>query len=80
MLSGVDQHHIELLQAIVLAIPSGQWGGLLYVAPVIDEVIRLIGEIAEEFAMARMASMRIDLDVEKKVQRSLQERFDCIRR
>ena len=75
MLSSINQHHMELLQAIALSIPHSEWGGFPPTGQVIQEAIEDIGELADAFAASRMSNMTADLEADKRVLLSLQERL-----
>ncbi|MDW7746681.1 hypothetical protein [Halomonas sp.] len=74
-LSGISQHHIELLQALVLAIPVEDWPKDPFTPDVIQRVVDTLPKVTETFFHQRiLATESIDDEVELKLL-SLQERM-----
>jgi len=71
----VQQHHVELLQALLLTLPREDWGHL----PAEPETIQKTMDALVELIDARMASRLVEMEAEKDLQattmRSLQERL-----
>lgn len=53
----VNQHHLELLQAMALRIPPEQWGRGGRVARQITEIIDLVNDNAQSFQFRRIAAL-----------------------
>lgn len=75
ILKGIEQHHIELLQALALSIPSKDWGGELAMSADIQEAIDTIAELADAFHQRRYRVIEEERKPEERAFLLLQERI-----
>jgi hypothetical protein len=75
IMSGIEQHHVELLQALTLTVPRDQWGQLPAKADEIQQVIDRLGELANAFYRSRFLALAKEGDAEQRAVLLLQERL-----
>lgn len=71
----IDQHHIEILQALILYLPSNEWGEAPAAGSITQAVIEEVVELSDAFSASRMAKMDEALASEQKLLLSIQERL-----
>ncbi|WP_303830824.1 hypothetical protein [Asticcacaulis taihuensis] len=74
LLQSLQQHHIELLQALALRLPMEQWGHL----PISDQLVSLSGKVTEvsnAFHQKRLKALAEEKDLQTRVIYGLQERL-----
>ncbi|MGG6898257.1 hypothetical protein [Rhizobium sp. BR 315] len=75
MIEGMFQHHVELLQAVALSLPSEEWGSEPAPPPAIQETIDLALALPDAFVATRMKDGEAKPDETAATVRSLQERL-----
>jgi len=71
----VQQHHVELLQALMLTLPHADWGREPPPSDIIQKIIDQSSELASAFSYRRFVSMEIERDKQQQVVLLLQERL-----
>ncbi|MEL1263422.1 hypothetical protein [Pseudoxanthomonas putridarboris] len=71
----MNQHHVEMLQAIALTVSAEEIGALPPTPHVIGEAIDSVRDLAGAFSESRMARMANEMGAEESVQLALQERM-----
>jgi len=71
----LDQHHIELLQAVLLMIPAEEWGAKPVTADVMQAVFEDMPKLAATFLHQRLLAADQAADAANKTILSLQERI-----
>lgn len=72
---GIEQHHIELLQALVLTLPLRDWGQGPSHGGIMQHVFDIVPELAHAFFQMRLLEKEEELDLQKRAISSLQERI-----
>lgn len=75
IMSGIEQHHVELLQALTLTVSRDQWGQLPAKADEIQQMIDKLGELADAFYRSRFLALAKEADAEQRAVLLLQERL-----
>jgi hypothetical protein len=75
IMSGIEQHHVELLQALTLTVSRDQWGQLPAKADEIQQMIDKLGELADAFYRSRFLALAKKADAEQRAVLLLQERL-----
>ncbi|MCL7714070.1 hypothetical protein [Stenotrophomonas mori] len=75
MLKDMQQHHIEMLQALALTLPYAEWGDAPAPPQVIQEVIDETKEFTEAFRNRRLVAIEEGRDDQQRVVLALQERL-----
>lgn len=75
MIKSIEQHHIELLQALALSLPAEDWGAEPPESREIQEMIDLLPELADAFHQRRYLAVEGAKDSEERVLLALQERI-----
>ena len=75
LISKLEQHHIELLQALTLTLPFAEWGELPAVPEDIQKVIDTIIELAAAFHHRRFKALEDEADLQARTVLDLQERL-----
>lgn len=75
MARDILQHHVELLQALALMVPLEKWGGAPGTGEKMQAVFDTIPEISDTFLKMRIARQADEIDSQKKVVLSLQEKI-----
>ena len=73
MLPKVQQHHVELLQAIILGLPESKWGREPAKPDDMQLVIDTLADLADAFHQRRYALIDEDADTEDRALRLLRE-------
>ncbi len=73
LISDIEQHHIELLQALVLTLPLKDWGQGPSHAGVMQHVFDIVPKLANTFFQMRLLEKEEEPDLEKRAISSLQE-------
>ncbi|ODA22222.1 hypothetical protein [Photobacterium damselae] len=73
--SGVQQAHVELLQAILLKIPEDEVGLYPITPDVVQSVIDKLQEVSQAFAFSRMSDCSIELSDSESAIRLIQEKL-----
>jgi hypothetical protein len=71
----IEQHHVELLQALLLTLPSDQWGEEPATPGDIQTVIDSVNELGEAFHHRRLLVIKDEHDDQQKTVLGLQERM-----
>ena len=71
----VEQHHVELLQALLLTLPIEQWGEEPALPSDIQTVIDTVSELGEAFHYRRLLAVKDERDDQQGLILSLQERM-----
>lgn len=74
-IENIQQHHVEMLQALALTLPHAEWGNEPAPPKVIQQVIDQVGELAEAFLYRRFVAMDEERDEQQLVVLALQERL-----
>jgi hypothetical protein len=69
----LEQHHIELLQAFLLAVPVEEVGDDLARPDIIQQVIALLDDVAKAFHQRRMAAAEQERDLQGRTLLAMQE-------
>ena len=75
MLSGIEQHHIELMQALILTIPRSEWGIYPAIPDDMQSAIDDINSLADAFHQRRFIAIEENKDEVERVSLALQERL-----
>jgi len=75
MLGRIGQHHIELMQALILRVPPADWGNKLPVPASTQKAIDDIESVTEAFHQRRYQDLENAKDRQEKTVRALQERL-----
>jgi hypothetical protein len=75
MIDGIFQHHVELLQAIALSMPSWEWGEEPASASAIQEIIEILLSLPDAFVAVRRSRAGPSSDPSVATVFSLQERL-----
>ena len=82
-LIGIQQHHVELLQALMLTLSPNDWGRNPVTPDVIRAVIEEISELAEAYQTMRLSKLEQEHDEQQHAVLTLQERLrantQCVR-
>jgi hypothetical protein len=73
--SQLEQHHVELLQALSLTLPFAEWGKLPAALADIQKAIDTIVELAEAFHIRRFKALEGEADLQARTVLELQERL-----
>ncbi len=73
--SAIQQHHVELLQALALTLPREEWGTEPATPDVIQAVVDTIVELADAFHQRRFAAIDDERDQQQRTVLGLQERL-----
>jgi hypothetical protein len=71
----VGQHHIEILQALALALPADEWGAEFALPLHIQEAFDVAKELSDAFHLRRHAEINAIKDQDELTLRSIQERL-----
>jgi hypothetical protein len=71
----IQQHHIELLQGIVLTLPAAEWGQGPSAGDVMQIVFDTVPELASTFFKRRLIANTDEIDADKRAIMSLQEKI-----
>src|SRR6266404_31831 len=74
-LKGIQQHHAELLQAIMLTIPQDQWGPVPVVRDAMQTTFDLLPKLSDTFFLQRTLDAEKVTDEQELAVLSLQERI-----
>jgi Holliday junction resolvase len=75
MIKGLGQHHIELLQALLLTLPQSDWGEVPAQPEDIQKIIETVLDLAEAFHQRRYLAIHKEQNVEERTTIGLQERM-----
>jgi len=75
MLGNVQQHHIELLQSIILTLPIEEWGRAPSSSDVMQTVFDTVTNIADTFFKRRLVCQVEEAEEDKRALMSLQEKI-----
>ena len=75
MIKGLGQHHVELLQALLLTLPRSDWGDEPAEPGDIQKVIDSVLALGEAFYQRRFLALRKEHDVQQRTVLGLQERM-----
>jgi hypothetical protein len=75
MIERLEQHHIELLQALILTIKPGDWGQELAAPADVQLAIDKIIDLADAFHQRRLISFEQERDLQERTALGLQERI-----
>lgn len=75
MIERLEQHHIELLQALILKMSPGEWGQELATPTDVQIIIDKIIDLAAAFHQRRFASLAKERDLQQGAALGLQERI-----
>jgi hypothetical protein len=75
MIEGINQHHIELLQALMLTIDSHEWGKQRATSSHIQQAINTIKEVSFTFHAQRLQQLRESQDNDALLVVELQEKM-----
>lgn len=75
ILSNIEQHHVELLQALAMKLPAAEWGRELAKPGEITEVIDTLGKLTDAFHQRRLIAIEEERDTEARLILGLQERM-----
>lgn len=82
-LIGIQQHHVELLQAFLLTLSHEAWGEDPVTPDIIQEVINQIVELADAYQIMRLSTLEEEHDEQQHAVLTLQERMrantQCVR-
>lgn len=73
--ANVEQHHIELLQGLILTLPKKEWGLEPVTPQVMEEVFNIIPEIAEIIFFKRIVARATEDDTQKHAMMDIQEKI-----
>ncbi len=80
---GIQQHHVELLQALMLTLSLDEWGRNPVTPDIIQHVINEIIELADAFQIMRLSTLEQERDEQQHAILTLQERLrantQCVR-
>lgn len=71
----LEQHHVELLQAVLLTIPHSEWSGAPSIPLAIDQVFKELPQLSLAFLAQRIVAGREIADVQARTVAALQERI-----
>ena len=74
LLEGIDQHHAELLQAVLLSVPRGEWGQEAPTPEVMQLLFDNLPKLSNTFFHQRLLEAKQITDKQEAVIRSLQDR------
>ena len=75
LIKKIEQHHVELLQALLLTLPFEQWGEAPATPSDIQTVIDTVSDLGEAFHHRRLLAIRSQRDDQQKTILGLQERM-----
>ena len=75
LIQGVQQHHLELLQALVLMLPLGEWGKRPAVPEEMQKVIDTVAKLTDAFLHRRLLALTETIDEQQRTVLTLQERM-----
>ena len=82
-LIGIQQHHVEFLQALMLTLSPNDWGRNPVTPDVIQAVIEEVVELADAFQIMRLSRLEQERDEQQHAVLALQERLrantQCVR-
>ena len=82
-LVGIQQHHVELLQALALTLSQDEWGRNPVTPDIVQAVIDEIVELADVFQIMRLSTLEHERDEQQHAVLTLQERLraytQCVR-
>src|SRR5208282_5905106 len=71
----IDQHHIELLQALLLTLPDAEWGNDPATSNDIQKLIDTLRELAEAFHQRRYLAAKSEMDLQARTVLMLQNQI-----
>lgn len=71
----IDQHHIEILQALALSLPADNWGADFALPEHIQEAFDVAKELSDAFHLRRHSEITAIKDQDELILRSIQERL-----
>src|SRR5229473_1946189 len=75
IVKNVEQHHVELFQALALSVPLDEWGQSPAIPDDIQRAIDTLGDVAEAFHQRRFAAIDREHDEQTRTVLNLQERL-----
>jgi hypothetical protein len=75
LFSEIEQHHVEVLQALALMLPKGEWGQSLASPGDMQNAFDTIEKLADAFHYRRFKAMEEERDEQARATLSLQERL-----
>lgn len=75
ILTDVEQHHVELLQALAMKLPPAEWGKELAKPGEVTEVIDALRKLTDAFQKRRFMAIEEERNIEARLVLGLQERM-----
>lgn len=73
--TGIEQHHIELLQGIALTLPAAEWGVAPSTAEVMQTVFDIVPQISDTISKRRLIAEADEVDDGQRALMALQEKI-----